>query len=294
LEQIKESVLWSLTDMTKAFAAAEEEASATGRTTAEVVGQVAAEGAHKDKSGRRFLRRAGGDDQAVQVVATVFEVIASGFLGEDTDDYDLGSDDALDEMIDVSGMQGLFEDDAPNAGPIVPGGRDEVRSDLVDYLQMVSFDSIKQCLAEASYDELRTCRDQLQVVINLGSLTAKNVHRTDKSKPNAFGLDHLRTFVASDDHLAMLTAIFLPQVRRLGQAVVAESTQQLAPELPRQVAIDALYAEMPTHLRRYLGEGGAKRLATASEADRQEFHEALSHFDRKHPGSLQLAIRHDE
>jgi len=221
-------------------------------------------------------------------------MVAAGLIGDDLSPFDRGGDDPVEELTELSGRLGLIEDRVGTSGPIVTGGIHELRGDLLEFLEHASVDEMEFELEGASYEDLAYCRDSLRSVVELGKLFSSNIHRTDPSLPNAFGLNLLRFFDFDDETIAMFTLVFLPQVRRIGASAITQSVVQLSPEIGRQEAVRNLLDNCPSHLRRYLGAQSERRLQRASDNDRSELVAFLAEFEEKYPEQLKLTVRSDQ
>ncbi len=115
--------------------------------------------AKRTKTGRFMLRNAKGqDDSAVSILTSAQTLLATVMLGGDLEPFHAGGDDALDDLIDLTGMHGLAQDQVVGGGSIVSGGREELRSDLIQTFASGSIDDLDDLLESASFDELAASR----------------------------------------------------------------------------------------------------------------------------------------
>ena len=247
LDHVKAALRWGLTPTKQELVEAQDLAATDAdRTTAEILGESATEHAPSSGPIQQLLRMA-PDSSAQAFVSSSMNMVAAGLLGDNLIPFDRGGDYPVEELTKLSRRLGLIEDRVGTTGPIVTGGMDELREDLLEFLEHASIDEMEIELEGASYEELAHCRDSLRSVVELGKLFANNVHRTDPSLPNAFGLDLLRYFDFDDETIAMFTLVFLPQVRRIGASAITQSVAQLTPEIGRQEAVRNLLDNCPSH-----------------------------------------------
>ena len=290
MDQLRAAFRWYLKSIRGEFA------KAAGATTdpddaAELVAAEAVKTAHKSKSGRRLLRGTASEGKAAEdMLASVMTVLVQALRGEDIGVFDHGGDDAIDEFIDFSGMRGMAEDTIDGSGPIVTGGRDELRGDIEDYLWASSLDAMENAVATATYEELVQSRDLIVPIISSGASFARNIKRGGAGPANVFGMDFFRTFDFNDESMALLSLIMLPQISRLGLERVVSGADQVRPGFDRQSAIDQLLTAIPRRLHKYVTKGGSRRLETASQDDRDAVAAALQEFQQAHPDVWALAV----
>jgi len=295
LDQVKAALRWGLAPTKKEIAEAQTLAATDAdRTTAEILGEMATKQAQSSRLIRQLLRMApSSGGSAAAHVSSSMSMIAAGLVGDDLSPFDRGGDDPVEELTKLSGRLGFIEDRVGTSGPIVTGGMDELRGDLLEFLEHASIDEIELELEGASYEDLAQCRDSLRFVFELGKLFASNIHRTEPSLPNAFGLNLLRYLDLDEETISMFSLLLLPQVRRIGASTVTQSVAQLTPEIGRQEAVRNLLDSCPSHLRRYLGALSAERLARATDHERSELTRFLDEFEKQYPGQLELTVRKD-
>ena len=102
-----------------------------------------------------MLKRAAedGTETPTAIVGSAFTVVADALLGGDITQF-AGEGSALDELIDVTDMRGLAEDEVAGVGAIIPGGREELQRDLVEIFKCFSFSVIADTLETATFGEL--------------------------------------------------------------------------------------------------------------------------------------------
>lgn len=290
MDQLRAAFRWYLRSIRGEFAKAARGTSDLD-DAAELVAAEAAKIARKSKAGRRLLKGTDSEGKAAEnMLASVMTVLVQALQGEDIGVFDHGGDDAIDEIINFSGMRGMAEDTIEGSGPIVTGGRDELRGDIEDYLWASSLEAMENAVATATYDELAQSRDLIVPIITSGASFARNIKRGGTGPANAFGMDFLTTFEFNDESMALLSLIMLPQISRLGLERVVSGADQIRPAFDRQSAIDQLLTAVPRRLLRYVTKGGSRRLETASQDDRDAVAAALQEFQQAHPDVWALAI----
>jgi hypothetical protein len=259
-----------------------DEASIDDKVDAIAVG--ASKLAKRSKSGRFMLRNAKGQaESAPSIVASTQALLATTMLGGDLSQFDLGAGDALDELIDVTAMRGLAEDRVEGLGAIVPGGRDELRDDLLGMFASASLSSLAEFLGSTSYEELATSRDMVQQVIKLGKNMAANVPELGGPE-TAHGMQFFSVQDSTDEAVAFMSLMFLQQMLRMGKEQVVSSMAELKPGMEKQSALRLLLDRLPPHLQRFVGPGGGNELLNASSAEQEEWAAIGAELERDYPG----------
>ena len=242
--------------------------------------------ASRSKSGRFMLKGAKGRGESnTSIVESAMAPLVAALLGQDLGGFDLGDDssDALDELIDITGMRGLAEDEVEGIGTIVPGGRPELRSDVQGSLGSSSLQAMRDVLESATFDDLATSRKMLLQIAPGATAVARNVKRTGAGTSDAFGLSFFTAMDLDDEVVAVFSLILLLQIRRVGIQQMTAGTAAIQPAFDRNAAVAIILDNVPRRLHKYLRPGSHQILEAASDADRADLQAALNAWEEAPP-----------
>jgi hypothetical protein len=255
---------------------------------AEVIAEKAAKYVSRSKIGRFMKKRAGRDDKAsIQMVQTVFTVLVTAMLGQPLDQFDLRGigvedKDAVDELLDLTGMSGFTDDRIGTIGPIVED-RQTFRDETLDLFSRSALGRLERASQVLSAEQLVAGRNHLTKVLGFAVPFASVVPSAGGPK-NAFGTSFSKVVGTDDESIAILSLILVAALADLLSAdEVASNVEMVTSSTPHWEATRQLQAEVPRRLHRYFGIGGEVLLERASPEMRAQAHEAIKGFTERHP-----------
>jgi hypothetical protein len=265
---------------------------AQGTDASDVADAIAIEASkytRKTASGRFMLERSSrrSDRPASSVMADSYLVLVTAMLGGDLDPFWEEGSEALDDLVDITDLKGLAEDRTAGIGAIVPGGRPELRRDLLEIFRSCSVGQVEDMLDACSYEDLVASRDLVIKIMGFGQDFAGAVVPALGGPEAAYGLKFMTT-LSSDNWagIAILSLFLLVQVQRIGHDQVSESVAILEPEFKATAATTQLLERLPESLYRFIGPGGARAFEKAGKPERDEFTAVLKAMEREQPGFL--------
>jgi len=266
-----------------------EKATAGAETDFDAAEQLAGgitQAAHRQRSGRYLMSRAArtGESPAA-MLETVLTVVASALLGGDVrelfDHFDPSGvmSDAIDELLEVTGMAGL----AKPVGAAVPivSTRAELREDVLSWIENSSIDSLERASQELPLADLVFARDSFKLV--WGAVKALNaITKAAGSPDDAFGTRFASMLKVGDEEVAFLAVMMASLLKHLRPAV-EEGLPLIEASAQRAAAVEEMLGYFPKHLHRFLGPEGSERLARAHKATREEFERSFQAFKDQRP-----------
>jgi hypothetical protein len=249
--------------------------------------------AHRRRFGRYLLGRAGQTGESpTSVVQSASTVAASALLGGELELFDLrdalgGMPDAIDELLDVTGMAGLATS-VGSAGPIVPT-RAELREDLLSWSKASSIEALAHASQELSLTDLAAGRDNFKLVLRLAR-DANAITKAAQSPDEAFGT-RLASKLPIDDEAIAGIAVMVALVLTRQRQVIEEGLPIIEASARRTAAVREALNYFPRKLHRFLGPEGSDRLARASKAVREEFEEAVQAFANQRPDLAEIIAK---
>ncbi len=199
-------------------------------------------GALRTHRGKVMRGRLGGDREGVADAAyTLLHTVQTG---------EITTEEGLSQLLEASGLVGLFRDHLESTGPIAPNGAQEVAA----FLQEATLPAIRKHVLAASWEDLVEARDATLLFLPFIRSFAVAVPRTF-GHGQAFGFEYFDGPPADELELANcipMVLYLLPLIRTEGGQTVTATIREQA---PRYHAMAELATLVPTPILERLMEG---------------------------------------
>jgi hypothetical protein len=182
--------------------------------------QQIAKWAQRTKQGRKLQRRVRGkgapaDEMIAGVYYTLLHLLKTGVTT---------SDEGFQEMLEATGLNGLYTESANGVGPFSSGGPDEIEA----FLRTATLDDLRDRVRNASMDELRESRDLMATMFPFFKHFAILATRWLEA-PNALGLAMMEDLEIDDVNVATWAGLglgILPHARKPEAATLLEGIRR--------------------------------------------------------------------
>jgi hypothetical protein len=181
----------------------------------------------RKKSGRYIEKRAKG---SVDLQLSALTAMSAILLGHGVDHFAPGAEgdeDAVDEMLALTGLAGFSEDRTGPTGPIIDTYQ-EMRKDSVGALSMFSLSDLESHSQTASNEELVRGRELALVLLPYVQNVASNARGLDGVK-DGFGLGFAETMTLDEESICVCTLLFVAMEKSLGAKQIDDSLKIFFP-----------------------------------------------------------------
>jgi hypothetical protein len=184
--------------------------------------QQIAKWALRTKQGRKLQRRvrgraAGSEEIAAGIYFTLLHLLKTGLLT---------SEEGFQELLDATGLRGLFTETINGVGPFAPEGTGEMEA----FLQHATLGDLRERIRTSSIDDLRESRDLMAIMFRFFKNFAILATRWLDS-PTALGLAMLEDLDIDELRIGTSAAVgllILPFARTPGAQVLLEGIRRHA------------------------------------------------------------------
>jgi hypothetical protein len=227
--------------------------------------QQIAKWARRTKQGRKLQRRVRGrsarpEEIAAGVYSTLLHLLKTGLTT---------SNDGFQDLLDATGLRGLFTETINGLGPFAPEGPDGVET----FLRHATLGDLRERIRRSSIEELRESRDLMALMFPFFKHFAILATRWLES-PTALGLAMLEDLEVDELSIGTSAAIglaVLPYTRTPGAKTLLEGIRLHAAYYE---ALAGLALRLPKEVVPAMRQGDPKALAGLPEGQRIEIQEA--------------------